>query len=343
MSEAILDPGRKIIDTHHHLWDRRGEAHKQNPPSHPFDEVTRRMSLYMLDAFMADIESGHDIRATVYMECRTGYRTEGPPEMAPVGETEFISGMTEGIGDVSSGRRPCAAIVGRADLTLGARISAVLEAHIAAGRGRFRGVRHSAPYDPDPSVMGSMVSRPPGVYLDPKFREGLRCVEALGLSFDAWLLEPQLPDLIDLAHTMPGTAICLDHTGTPLGLGSYAGTRRERFGIWRANIKKLAECPNVHIKLGGLAMPLPGFPQFMADPPATSVELAEEWRPYVETCIEAFSPARAMFESNFPVDALSCSYATLWNAFKRLAAGYSENEKHDLFFGTAARFYRPEV
>ena len=343
MNETVLDPTRAIIDTHHHLWDRRHEVQEQQSTHHPYDEVVRRAPLYMLDAFMADMDSGHDIRASVYMECRTGYRIEGPVEMAPVGETEFVSSLIAGLGAIPSGRRPCAAIIGRADLALGSHISVALEAHVVAGKGRFRGVRHSASYDLDPSAMGSMMRRTPGIYLDPKFREGLRCVGAFGLSFDACLLEPQLPDLIDLARNVPDVLICLDHIGTPLGLGSYAGKRRERFAIWRTNIERLAECPNVHIKLGGLAMPLPGFPQLLADPPAPSAELAEEWRPYIEACIEAFSPPRAMFESNFPVDSLSCSYATLWNAFKRIAAGYSESEKHDLFFGTAARFYRIEI
>jgi predicted TIM-barrel fold metal-dependent hydrolase len=160
------------------------------------------------------------------------------------------------------------------------------------------------------------------------------------MSFDAWLLEPQIPELIDLAKAFPDTQIVMDHVGTPLGIAGYAGKREERFGVWSDNIKTLAALPNVFVKLGGLAMVFPGFPSFLSNPAAPSTQLAAEWKPYIETCIEAFGPSRCMFESNFPVDLGSCTYDTLWNAFKVLANGYSAREKADLFFGSANRFYR---
>ncbi|WP_247452501.1 amidohydrolase family protein [Bradyrhizobium sp. 174] len=236
--------------------------------------------------------------------------------------------------------RPCAGIVGYADLTLGSRAAVVLEAHVSAGAGRFRGIRQSASYDADLSFLAPSSRKPEGLYRDARFRAGFRCLASLNLSFDAWLFEPQLPDLIDLARAFPDTPICLDHVGTPLGIGAYAGKRKDRFDIWRANIGALADCQNVYVKLGGLGMHYSNFPSLMLKPPASSAELADEWRPYIEACIAAFSPSRAMFESNFPVDALTCDYVTLWNTFKRLADPYSEAEKHDLFFGAAARFYQ---
>ncbi|MDR3509805.1 MAG: amidohydrolase family protein [Caulobacteraceae bacterium] len=165
----------------------------------------------------------------------------------------------------------------------------------------------------------------------------------LGLSFDAWMLEPQLPDLIDLARAFPDTAIILDHVGTPLGIGAYKGRRAERFGVWREHIRELAKSPKVSVKLGGLAMVFPGFESFMASPAATSAELAAEWKPYIETCIEAFGVDRCMFESNFPVDYCSCDYDVLWNAFKVLAADYSRDEKTALFSGTAGRVYHLKI
>ena len=168
-------------------------------------------------------------------------------------------------------------------------------------------------------------------------------LQRLGLSFDTWLLEPQLPDLIDLARAFPETTIVLDHVGTPLGIAAYAGKREARFGPWRESIRTLATCPNVVVKLGGLAMPFAGFASFNASPRASSEDLAREWKPYVDACIEAFGPARCMFESNFPVDSLTCSYATLWNVFKSLAASHSHDEKTALFSGTAARVYRLSV
>ena len=135
----------------------------------------------------------------------------------------------------------------------------------------------------------------------------------------------------------------LDHVGTPLNLGVYAGKLPERFDTWRNNINQLSKLSNVNIKLGGLAMAFCDFPSFLADPPASSTQLANEWRPYIETCIEAFSPDRCMFESNFPVDRGAADYATLWNAFKRLAAGFSADEKAALFSRTAARVYRLDL
>ena len=182
-----------------------------------------------------------------------------------------------------------------------------------------------------------------GLYLSDPFRAGFRHLAPRELSFDAWLLEPQLPDLIDLARAFPETAVVLDHVGTPLGRASYQGRLSERFEPWRANIRELAKSPNVAVKLGGLAMAFCNFPSFLAEPRAPSAQLAEEWRPYIETCIEAFGPERCMFESNFPVDMGACGYATLWNAFKRIAAGASEAEKASLFAGTAKRVYRLEV
>lgn len=341
--EPILEPELPIIDPHHHLWDRpAGFLASLPPPRHGFEHVIRRTPRYLLDELLADMKSGHNVKATIYMECGAMYRASGPAEMRSVGEIEFVNGVAamsaSGIyGDV----RACAGIVGHVDLTLGARAAGVLEAQIAAGGGRYRGIRHSASWDADPQVLGPLVRAPEGLYRDATFRQGFACLAPLGLSFDAWMLEPQLPDLIDLARAFPDTQVILDHVGTPLGIAGYHGRRAERFPIWRESIRALAALPNVAVKVGGLAMVFPGFDAFMADPPAPSAHLAEEWRPYVETCIEAFGVDRCMFESNFPVDLGSCDYDVLWNAFKRLAAAFSPDEKTALFSGTASRIYRP--
>jgi L-fuconolactonase len=341
--EPILEPDLPIVDPHHHLWDRRNVASGDlPPPRHGFEALIRLSPRYLLDELLADARRGHNITATVFLECGAMYRADGPAEMRPIGETEFVNGVAamsaSGLyGDI----RACAGIVGHVDLRLGAAATDVLEAHIAAGNGRFRGIRHSTSWDADPGVIGPL-HRPDrqGLYADPIFRTGFAELAPLGLSFDAWLLEPQLPDLIDLARAFPDTPIVLDHVGTPLGIASYEGRRDERFPIWRERIRELAGCPNVCVKLGGLAMPFLGFASFMSNPPATSEQLAAEWRPYIETCIEAFGPERSMFESNFPVDLGSCTYDVLWNAFKRIAAGASADEKAWLFSGAARKFYR---
>jgi len=222
-------------------------------------------------------------------------------------------------------------------------VKAVLEQHIAVGGGRFKGIRNSASWDADTAVLGPLNRLQAGHYLRDDFRAGFKHLAPMGLSFDAWLLEPQLPDLIDLARAFPDTTIVLDHVGTPIGRGSYAGRMDERFGVWRDNIRELAKSPKVVVKLGGLAMAFCNFPSFLAEPRVPSEQLAKEWGPYIETCIEAFGPDRCMFESNFPVDMGSCTYAVLWNAFKRLAAGASADEKTALFSGTAKRIYRLDL
>ena len=321
-TEDIIDPARPIVDPHHHLWDRGGQR-------------------YLIDDMTADIASGHHVVATVYVDCRSMYRAQGPEAFRPVGEVEFANGVAAM--SASGGYGPaaiCAGIVGHANLLLGEAARAVLEAEIAASPQRFRGIRHSSAWDADANVAGMYATRPKGLLLDSSFRKGFACLAPLGLSFDAWLFHPQIPELTDLAHAFPDTRIVLDHCGGPLGIGSYAGRRDETFAAWKASIGEIARCPNVVVKLGGLAMRLLGYDFHERPKPPSSEQAAAAWRPYVETCIEAFGPDRCMFESNFPPDKGQCSYQVIFNAFKRIAAPYSETEKTALFSKTATDFYR---
>ena len=337
--DAISDPWRPIVDPHHHLWDRRGFA--LSAGGTPFEKAISLSPLYLLDQLNADMAAGHNIVATVFLECGAFYRADGPPALRCVGETEFVNGVAAmSASGLYGPARACAGIVGHADLTLGAAVRPVLEAHLAAAPTRFRGIRHSPAWDTDPAVLGILQRNPPGLLADPTFRAGLAELAALGLSYDCWLLAPQLPELVAMARALPQLTIICDHLATPLGTASYAGRRDPDFAGWASGIGALADCPNVVMKLGGLAMPFGGFASFMADPPATAQMLAEEWRPWLETAITAFGADRCMFESNFPVDRGSCDYATLWNAFKLFSAGASEAEKTALFSGTAARVYR---
>jgi L-fuconolactonase len=347
--EAILEPDLPIVDPHHHLWDRTGGRPAPPPPAlgpetHGFTRVGARTPRYLIEDLLADLRSGHKVIATVFVQCGAMYRADGPAALKPVGETEFVNGVAAmsasgAYGDV----RACAGIVGHADCTSGeAAVDQTLEAHLKVSD-RFRGIRHSASYDADPNVLGPLARQTPGLYLSDEFRRGYARLANYGLSFDTWLLEPQLPELLDLVKRYPDIPVVLDHVGTPLGLGVYEGQREARFGVWRDNIRKLAELPYINVKLGGLAMAFCNFPSFLADPPAPSTQLAAEWKPYLETCIEAFGPSRCMFESNFPVDLGSCDYPTLWNAFKVFAKDYSAAEKADLFAGTAKRVYRLDL
>jgi L-fuconolactonase len=343
MAETILEPDLPIVDPHHHLWDRRNYATPASP-EHPFMTAIAEARRYLLDELLADTGSGHNVVATVFVECGAFYKVQGPVEMRVIGETEFVNGVAAMSASGLYGEtRACAGIVSRADLMLGDGVAPVLEAHVRAGGGRFRGIRNSASFEADKEVLGPLNRVEAGLYLSDQFREGFRHLAPMGLTFDAWLLEPQLPDAIDLARAFPETAIVLDHVGTPLGRASFEGRLTERFPVWRENIRELAKSQNVVVKLGGLAMAFCNFPSFLAEPRAPSEQLAAEWRPYIETCIEAFGPERCMFESNFPVDMGSCSYATLWNAFKRIAEGYGAAEKTALFSGTAAKTYGLEL
>jgi predicted TIM-barrel fold metal-dependent hydrolase len=324
-SEEILDPARPIVDPHHHLWDRGGQR-------------------YLIEEMAADIASGHNIVATVYVDCRSMYRADGPEAFRPVGEVEFANGVAAVSASGAYGKaRICAGIVSHVNLLLGEGARAVLEAEIAAGNGRFRGIRHSSAWDADPDVAGMYATRPKGLLLDAGFRKGFACLAPLDLSFDAWLFHPQLGEFIDLARAFPDTRIILDHCGGPVGIGSYAGRREEIFAAWKAAIHEVAKCPNVQVKLGGLAMRLLGYDFHERPKPPSSEDAASAWRPYIETCIDAFGPQRCMFESNFPPDKGQCSYQVIFNAFKRIAAQYSEAEKTALFAGTAARVYRLDL
>ena len=320
-TEEAIDPDLPICDPHHHFWDRPGFR-------------------YMLDELLVDTSGGHNIAETVFVECSAMYRKDGPESMSPVGETEFVTGLAAQSASGEYGDTKVAAgIVGYADLSLGSTIKEVLEAHIVAGGGRFRGVRNSSCWDASPDI-GGYKSPPKGLLGSHQFREGYAALGELGLSFDAWLYHPQLQELVDLASAFPNVEIILDHIGGPIGIGPYAGKHDEMFQLWKQGISDLASCPNVNVKLGGTGMPLGGYGWVERPAPPSSQDIADVMAPYYTHCIEQFGVDRCMFESNFPVDNASTSYTVLWNAFKRFAADYSDSEKASLFRDTAKRAYR---
>jgi len=320
--EEIIEPGLEIVDPHHHLWDHPGNR-------------------FLLDQLLADTGSGHKITETVFIECGSMYRADGPVEIKPVGETEFVNGTAamSASGQYGSARL-CHAIVGHADLRLGDGVARVFEAQITAGDGRFRGIRHSVAWDESDAFPKPRTSPIKGQMLDPTWRAGFARLAPLNLTFEAWLYHPQLPELADLARAYPQTTIILNHVGGPLGIGPYKDKKPETFAQWKAGITEVAKSQNVVVKLGGLGMPIGMFDFYTHQKPPSSEDLATAYKPYIETCIAAFGVDRGMFESNFPPDGASSSYAILWNALKRLAAGYSPSEKAALFSGTAKRIYR---
>ena len=326
VQEQTIDPNLPIIDPHHHLWDfREGTVQPR----------------YFLDDFLADANSGHNIVASVFIECGTMFRDSGPADHAMIGETEFANGQAAMAASGAYGTtRVAAGIVGAAYLTSGAQVAEVLDAQIAAANGRLRGIRQGASWDANANVPNHRTEPMPQLYTDAKFREGFAQLASRSLTFEAWCYHPQIPLLTDLARAFPDVTIILDHFGGPLGVGAYAGREDEVFAAWQQSIQPLAQCPNVRAKLGGLAMEVNGFEWHKQPTPPTSALFMDAQARYFDYTLELFGVQRCMFESNFPVDKVSVSYHTVWNAFKRLTANYSDHERARLFHDTAAEVYR---
>ena len=319
--EDVLDPDIPIVDAHHHLWEEGG-------------------SPYLLAEICADVDDGHRVDATVFVQAHYGYRTDGPAHLAPVGETERVVAIARAAREGGCATRIAKAIVAYADLMSGPLLAETLDAHSIAAAGALRGIRHSVSRDenfPDGIVLRPA---PAGLLADPAYRSGLAELGRRRLVYDAMLYHSQISELVAAAHAVPGTAIVLDHLGCILGIGPYEGREKELFASWREDMRRLADCPNVAVKIGGFGMIICGARWHERALPPSSAELADAWRPYVETCTELFGAERCMFESNFPVDKAMYSYRTLWNAFKRITHGWPEADRSMLFAGTARRVYR---
>jgi predicted TIM-barrel fold metal-dependent hydrolase len=324
--EEPLEPDLPICDPHHHLWDLRS---------------ARVAPRYLLDEILADVRSGHNVVSTVFIECASMFRPDGPETMRPVGEVEFVNGIAAmSASGLYGPSRIAAGIVGTANLMLGDAVAPVLDAHLVAGGERFRGIRLGATWDASEAVPNHRTNPPKGMLLRPDFRAGFAHLAPRQLTFEAWCYHHQIPEVTDLARAFPNTTIILDHFGGPIGIGPYAGKAKEVFAQWRTYVTELATCPNVVAKLGGINMEVNGFGWHEKPRPPTSRELVDATQHYYEYMLEQFGVDRCMFESNFPVDKASCSYVVLWNAFKRLTSGCSADEKAKLFHDTAARVYR---
>ena len=319
--EEVIDPHREIIDPHHHMWRTSG------------------LPEYLLDDLWEDTEAGHNIVKTVFMECGAEYRSDGPQHLKVVGETEFVRDAA--IASRGSGKAEIAGIVAHTDLTQDQGIlEETLAAHEEAGQGLFRGIRHGGAHDPDKTLRWLDATPHPDIFSLPEFRAGVKLLGESGYTYDSWHYHFQNKSYTALAHAVPETTIVLDHFGTPCGIGNFQGKMHEVFSEWKDDITAMAQCENVVVKIGGLAMPVNGFGWDRNEKPPSSDEVVAAHENYYRHTIDAFGPSRCMFESNFPVDKLSVSYVVYWNAMKKIAASYSANEQHELFYGTAARIYR---
>jgi L-fuconolactonase len=322
--EETLEPEIAICDPHHHFWDFRSERI-------PYQR-------YLLHELAADVNCGHNVRSTVFIEARSMYRPDGPPELRSVGEVEFVQGLAAASATRLYGPcRAAAAIIGHADLKLGDRVEPVLQALQAASPNRFRGVRHTVTWDPHPEI-GNREKE--GVLASADYRAGARVLARMGMSLDTGVCFPQLPELADFAKAVPELTIVLNHLGGLQRVGPYAGRDEEVLATWRRGIAAVAQCPNVNLKLGGIGMPRFGFDWHTREKPIGSEELSASMAPLMTYCIEQFGPGRCMFESNFPVDKVSFSHHVLFNAFKRFSQNYSASERAALFHDTAVRAYR---
>ena len=325
--ESTLEPEIPICDPHHHFWEYRPE------PS--------AYQRYLLQELADDINSGHNVRSTVFVEARSSYRTDGPQEMRSVGEVEFVDALAEAsaTGQYGPGRA-AAAIIGRTDLKLGELVKPVLEALQAASPNRFRGIRHSVGWDPHPEVEDREIE---GCLGNEGYRGGARVLSSMGLCLETSMYFPQMPELAEFASALPDLTIVLNHLGGLMRTGPYGNLDDEVMATWRIGIDAVAQCPNIIMKLGGVGMPRIGFDWHTRTKPVGSEEVAESIAPFMNYSIEKIGPNRCMFESNFPVDKVSFSYNVMYNAFKRVSQGYSASERADMFHDTAARVYRIKV
>jgi L-fuconolactonase len=316
--EAPFDRERRIVDAHHHLWD---DAHGlAGSPA------------YLSEHLLADM-NGHNVVASVYVECSVCYRGDGPEHLRPIGETEFAAGEAR---RSASTRAPIRGIVAHADLALGAaRVQEALDAHAEAGGGLFRGIRQ---------LPGGLHNGPPRSPLDEAaFHEGVVQLGRNGFSLDAFAIHTQLPALAAVARNAPDTTIILNHIGMPI-YRPDTDDRSAVMAIWREGMKALAACPNVVVKLGGIGMDSQfGMGWTKQEKPPTSNQVVAWWGDDIRFCIDTFGPDRCLFESNFPVDRWAVGYTVLWNAFQKMAAIYSDAEQDALFSGTAIRAYKLDL
>jgi predicted TIM-barrel fold metal-dependent hydrolase len=321
--EPAVDPQRRIVDPHHHLWDRRG-------------------STYLAEQLLADTRATHNVTHTIFVDCMAEYEENGPEHLRPVGETRFVA--AQAAQTRAAGGTEIAGIVSFADMNLGAAVEEVIAAHEMAGTGLFRGVRYATAWSDHPEVRVGHTNPPERLMEDTKFREGIAALGAMGHSFDAWLYFNQLHELTAMARDLTDVSIILNHLGAPLGIGPYRDRLDDVTARWKASMVDVASCPNVSLKLGGIGMDdlfATGWRKL--DPPPDSDLVVARWDDQVRWCIDTFGPSRCMFESNFPVDRQALTYSVIWNAFQKIAAVYDDAEQDEMFSGTAIRVYRLET
>ena len=329
VQEEIIEPDQRIIDPHHHLWNKTTSLSENS---------RRREYSYLLEDLWLDTSSGHNVTDTIFIECSEGFWNHSNSNFNPVGETEFIRSLAEASKEKAD-KASISGIVGHANLLLGTEVQEVLEKHLQVGRDLFKGIRHAGGWDPHVEINNSHHNPPQDLYLMSDFKKGLNELSVRDLVFEAWQYHHQISQVIHIAKKCPDLKIVLNHFSGPIGIGPYVNQRVDIFDKWKSQLRELSFCENVFAKLGGMAMPINGFNFHKRAKPPSSDEFVEVQKDYYMTTIDFFGPSRCMFESNFPVDKSSISYQVLWNAFKKMVASFSQNEKDFLFFKTAKTVY----
>jgi predicted TIM-barrel fold metal-dependent hydrolase len=295
----------QVVDSHIHLWDLKTHRYPwlENPGVSFVGDARELKHDYLLNDLL-DEAGDIEVLKLVHVEAN-----HDPAD--PVEETRWLQSIAER--DESRGMPN--AIVAAVDLSA-PKAPALLEAHAAFAS--TRGIRqilnvHDKPlYD----YVGRHFMR------EPVWREHFGLLRRHDLSFDLQLYPSQMEEAAALAHAHADTQFIVNHAGMFVDRSSVAGYR-----AWRDGLRLLASCPNVAVKISGLAM-------------FDHAWTVESLRPYVLETIDAFGAQRAMFASNFPVDRLFGSYAALWHAYAAIVDGASDSEKDALFRRNAERLYR---
>lgn len=317
-SEA-LEPDLRICDAHHHIWLEDG------------------LIPYSVADFARDTSGGHRIESSIYIECDQGYRDSGPAELRPVGETERAVRFAEE--SCRLGGAQIRGIVPLIDPRMGHGIDAVIDAHQDAAKGLLCGFRARTGYDPARQYVPAGHQQWPGQMLEPAFAEGAARIGRRGLVLELLFYHSQLHEAVALAQKLADTPIVINHLAFPIGVGGYEQRRNDVEASWRSGLAKLAKLPHVSMKIGGFGMRLFGHGWPDRGRPVTSDEIVAQVGARVRFAIDTFGPQRCIFESNFPVDGLSFGYTTLWNALKKMSAGYSSSERAALLHDTAVTTY----
>ena len=329
LNEEPLLPDLSIIDPHHHLWDVG-------------------FGRYYVEELLEDIKSsGHDIKATVYIMSSSNtkiYFKDGPEEFKTLSEIEFATNEGKRADIIADNKvKVNASIVGSLDLTFGNKLKPVIEKALEVSEGRLKGIRMLLAAHPDPRITSGAVKSDLSLMTHPKFIEGAKCLQEAGLSLDFWIYHTQLSELEKIARTLPELNIILNHIGGPIHLGEYKGKQALTHREWRTAMMRLSRLPNIRVKLGGLGMEVNGAQFHLKQNPPNSTDLADIWKPWIYETINMFGVENCMFESNFPVDKGSCSYGSLWNAFKIISENMSDDEKNKLFYENAAKTYNIKI